>query len=256
MDKDICHVEGKKRVAMIILLFHNRWGGEDEGAIKNIGQSWREVNQRVLQTSPCTVALLVVNCGFREWSQAAMPKKVCLLFTGGPDDHKVLELGTRMAHHPAIRLAMVRFISHGEANDHRASYSLPASSPNLAMQKELDEVVIEEFKVKWNGTVEYIEMDARNITEEVLTVGKAKDYELIIVGKGQQHLAPTMLEKMKDYQADHAELGPIGDILSSSRDIMSSVLILQAKDSANSNGTTSQKIDREKSTTIGIESSV
>ncbi|KAI4349285.1 hypothetical protein L6164_009894 [Bauhinia variegata] len=248
MHEDICYVAEKKRVAMAILPFHKWGGGEDEDAMENIGQSWRQVNQRVLQTAPCSTALLVVNRGFREWSQAAVTKRVCLIFTGGPDDRKVLELGTRMAYHPTISLTVVRFVTNGD-------------STNLEIQQEqeLNEEDMADFKTQWNESVEYIEMDARDIIEEMLTIGKAKNYGLIIVGKGQQHLAPTMVEKMKDYQTDHAELGPIGDILSSSQGIMSSVLIVQDQDSANSNETTLHKIASEKSTitTItGIESSV
>lgn len=116
--EDICHVAEEKRVAMILLPFHMRWGGEEEEAIENIGQGWREVNQRVLQSAPCSVAVLVNRGVGRRYEQTAetnanfVGKRVCLIFIGGSDDRRVLELGSRMAEHPAIRLSVVRFTSH------------------------------------------------------------------------------------------------------------------------------------------------
>ena len=116
MHEDICHVAEKKGVAMIILPFHKRWRGEDEEAIENIGQGWGEVNQRVLQTAPCSVAVLVDRGG--TWFQLGAEtnvdatKRVCIVFIGGPHDRMTLDLGSRMAEHPAIRLSIVRFMSN------------------------------------------------------------------------------------------------------------------------------------------------
>lgn len=113
-----------------------------------------------------------------------------------------------------------------------------------------------ELKTKWHGLVEFIEKEAGNMIEEALAVGKAKEYELVIVGKGQQHLASTMVANLKDSQLEHAELGPIGNLLSSvGQGISSSVLVIQDHDLANS------KIAIDKRTVItdavtGTESSV
>src|ERR1044072_2272615 len=92
-------------------------------------------------------------------------------------------------------------------------------------EQELDEVAINKFKTKWLGSMEYIEKDTGNIAEEVLTIGKGKEYELIIVGKGQQLLDSTMMTNIRDSRPEHAELGPFGDLLTSSgQGIKSSVL--------------------------------
>lgn len=72
--------------------------------------------------------------------------------------------------------------------------------------------------------VECDEKVASNIMEEVLALGRSKDYDLIIVGKGQFSL--SLVADLVDRQ--HEELGPIGDILASStHDVVSSVLVIQ-----------------------------
>ncbi|WRX24165.1 hypothetical protein QQP08_016652 [Theobroma cacao] len=59
MHEDICHVAEDRRVAMIILPFHKLWRGVEEETMENFGNGWRGVNQRVLKTAPCSVAVLV-----------------------------------------------------------------------------------------------------------------------------------------------------------------------------------------------------
>lgn len=126
----------------------------------------------------------------------------------------------------------------------------------------LDEVAISEFKTKWLGAVEYIEKDTCNIAEEVVTIGKGKEYEFIIVGKGQQILESTMMLSIQDSRLEHAELGPVGDLLTSSgQGITSSVLVIQDHHLKNSNETTIRETASANSTVINttiseIESSV
>lgn len=76
---------------------------------------------------------------------------------------------------------------------------------------------------------EYIEKAASNIVEEVLGIGRSGDYDLIVVGKGR--FPSRMVAELAERQAEHAELGPIGDILASSgQGVMSSVLVIQQHD--------------------------
>ena len=107
---------GSKSVAMIILPFHKQWkrsNSDDE--VANLGHSWREVNKRMLKDAPCSVAL-VVERGFGGGSQktprptANVAQRVCVIFFGGPDDREALELGGRMAEHPAVQVTVIRFI--------------------------------------------------------------------------------------------------------------------------------------------------
>ncbi|KAF7804561.1 Cation/H(+) antiporter 20 [Senna tora] len=255
MHEDVCHIAEAKRVAMIILPFHKRWIDQGEEGIENIGEGWREVNQRVLQTAPCSVAILV-HRGFNRWSHqlaetntTVAAKRVCIISTGGPSDRKVLELGSRMAEHPTNRLTVVRFTEDGGLH-------------NLQIEKELDDVAITEFKTKWGGSVEFIEKDGSNMKEEVLAIGKAKEYELVIVGKGEHRLGSTMMANLDDPQLEHAELGPIGDLLSSvGQGMASSVLIIQNQYQENSNEATHKIMAKDKGAmatdaVTSIESSV
>lgn len=138
--EDICHVAKEKCVAMIVLPFHKRWRGEDEETVENIGQGWREVNQRVLQNAPCSVAVLVNRGVGRRYQQGAVTnvssgKRVCMIFIGGPDDRKALELGSRMAEHPAIRLSLVRFTSDREAKEEGQNCNSSTSANNWEEEK-------------------------------------------------------------------------------------------------------------------------
>lgn len=82
------------------------------------------------------------------------------------------------------------------------------------------------FQSKWNGMVECDEKVASNIMEEVLALGRSKEYELIIIEKGRFPL--SLVADLVDRQVEPDELGPIGDILASStHDVVSSVLVIQ-----------------------------
>lgn len=103
--------------------------------------------------------------------------------------------------------------------------------------------------------MEYIEKDASNLTEELLTIGKAKEYELVIAGKGQLLLESTMVANIKDYSPQHAELGYIGDLLTSSGNgIASSVIVIH--DETTVRETTRAKSTVNNDTISEIESSV
>lgn len=115
MHEDICHVAETKRVTMIILPFHKQWRGQGDDSMENLGHEWRRVNQRVLKNAPCSVAVLV-DRGFGSGSPTREPdntvaQRVCIIFFGGPDDREALELGGRMAEHPAVKVTVVGFVA-------------------------------------------------------------------------------------------------------------------------------------------------
>ncbi|CAK7356091.1 unnamed protein product [Dovyalis caffra] len=247
MHEDICQVAENKRVTMIILPFHKQWRGEGDESMENMGHGWRGVNQRVLKDAPCSVAVLV-DRGYGNGSQTPGPntnvaQKVCIIFFGGPDDREALDLGGRMAEHPAVKVTVVRFVKkEGRETNHvvlqlspskcsEQSYSFSTAAMNREEEKDLDETAIAEFRSKWEGTVEFTEKVASNIVEGVLAIGRGGDYDLIVVGKGR--FPSTMVAELAERQAEHAELGPIGDILASSgHGVMSSVLVIQQHDLA------------------------
>lgn len=122
MHEDICHVAEKKRAAMIILPFHKAWKWDGNEEIEmNLGNGWRGVNQKVLKNAPCAVAMLL-DGGFRvalkqSLEDKVLIKRVCILFLGGPDSRKALELGCLMAEHPAVRVTVVRFTMFTDLED-------------------------------------------------------------------------------------------------------------------------------------------
>ncbi|XP_028758243.1 cation/H(+) antiporter 20-like, partial [Neltuma alba] len=248
MHEDICHVAEQKRVTMIILPFHKQWrmemeeeeiGSESHEAWDNVGHGWRGVNQRVLKNSPCSVAVLV-DRGYGNGSAGTTPnvtQRVCILFFGGPDDREAIELGGRMAEHTAVNVTVVRFVdTNGLAGDgvvlrpspnkcSEKNYSFSTATMNREKEQGLDETTLEEFRRKWKTAV-YIEKAASNIVEEVFGIGRSGDYDLIVAGKGR--FPSSMVAKLAERQAEHAELGPIGDILASSgQGVGSSVLVIQ-----------------------------
>ncbi|RDX61131.1 Cation/H(+) antiporter 20, partial [Mucuna pruriens] len=240
MHEDICHVADQKRVTLIILPFHKLWRmavSEDNEThhrvLENVGHEWRVVNQRVLENAPCSVAVLV-DRGHGNLLQTRSPisieaQRVCIIFFGGPDDRQALELGKKMLEHPAVKVRVVRFVEKDGLNgDNDKSYT---AKMNLQKEKELDEKATETFRSKLNENemVEYIEKDSENIVEEVLAIGKSGDYDVIIVGKGG--IPSNMVSGLAERQVEHAELGPIGDVLTSSEhEVVSSVLVIQQHD--------------------------
>lgn len=92
-----------------------------------------------------------------------------------------------------------------------------------------------EFRSKWDdgsGRVEYIAKQVgNNIVEAVSAIGQEGGYDLMMVGKGR--FPSSIMAKLANHpRAQHAELGPIGDILVGSDGGMlvsssSSVLVIQ-----------------------------
>lgn len=220
MHQDILHVAEEKRVSIIILPFNRQCRTEGEETMENLGHDWIGVNQRVLSSANCSVALFV-DRGFggrperrAAPSSATISKRVCVLFAGGPDDRDALEFGRRLAH-PSVMVTVVKCIQVEGIDSLEQSH-----------EREVDEAAVAELK-RSNESVEYIEkVVAGNVAETVVSIGRSAEYDLVIVGKEQLH--PAMVAELAHQQLEHAELGPIGDALaSSSQGILSSILVIQ-----------------------------
>ncbi|TKY62261.1 Cation/H(+) antiporter 20 [Spatholobus suberectus] len=251
MHEDICHVAEEKRVTMIILPFHKQWrievgeDNENHQVLENLGHEWRLVNQKVLRNAPCSVAVLMDH-GYGNLPHTPSPnttvvQRVCIIFFGGPDDREALELGNKMLEHPSAKVCVVRFVEKDKLNGNNTvlsfspdknsdkCYSFATAKMNRQKEKELDEKVMEKFQSQLNEMVEYIEKVSDNIVEEVLVIGKSGDYDLIIVGKGRY--PSNSVARLAERQVEHTELGPIGDILTSSEhEVVSSILVIQQHD--------------------------
>ncbi|OMO97143.1 Cation/H+ exchanger [Corchorus olitorius] len=216
MHEDICHVAEERRVAMIILPFHKQKRGVgQEAAMENFGYGWRGVNQRVLRNAPCSVAVLVDRGYGRVSEQVAesatvLRKRVGVLFIGGPDDREALELGGLMVEHQSVHVTLLRFLQ----ND--------GNQP----EKELDEFAVADFLRRWEGSIKYEEKAVSNFAEAALAIGQSREYELLIIGKGQ---LPSLSSESADNYMEHTELGHIGDVLASDREMLPSTLVIQQK---------------------------
>lgn len=92
---------------------------------------------------------------------------------------------------------------------------------------------MEKFRRKTEGQVIFEEKAASNVEESVVEIGRCKNYELVVVGRGR--FPSAMVADLAERSAEHAELGPIGDILSSTgHRMVSSVLVVQQHDAVHS----------------------
>ncbi|KAF6987451.1 hypothetical protein CFC21_005099 [Triticum aestivum] len=252
MHDDVAAVAEDKRVSLIVLPFHKRQhaghghghGGGDE--VENLGPEWRAVNRRILREAPCSVAVLVDRSfgGGEQVSSEQVAHGVCVLFFGGPDDREALELAGRMAEHPGVQLTVVRFLDgkagseeHAEvtlrptdARNAEKSYTFSTAVVNGHKEKELDEAAMAEFRQRMGDAVRFEErVVAGNVIEEVVAIGKSREYGLVVAGRGR--LPSAMVAELAVRPAEHPELGPIGDTLASAgHGVASSVLVVQQHD--------------------------
>ncbi|XP_040379867.1 cation/H(+) antiporter 20 [Oryza brachyantha] len=246
MHDDVAAVAEDKRVSLIVLPFHKRhpgYGGED------LGPEWRAVNRRILREAPCSVAVLV-DRGFgggEQVSSEQVAHGVCVVFFGGPDDREALELAERMAEHPGVQVTVMRFVDGKAGSEEHAEVTLQPSNTKNAdksytfstaivdthKEKELDEAAVAEFRQRMGPMVRYEErVVAGNVVEEVVSIGKSREYGLVVVGKGR--LPSAMVAELAVRAAEHPELGPIGDALASAgQGVTSSVLVVQQHDMSN-----------------------
>ncbi|KAG2325783.1 hypothetical protein Bca4012_040275 [Brassica carinata] len=285
MHEDICHMAETKRVTMIILPFHKRWNvdhghdhhrhqdGGDGNVPENVGHGWRLVNQRVLKNAPCSVAVLVdrglgsIEAQSSSVDESNVVERVCVIFFGGPDDREALELAGRMAEHPAVKVTVIRFLVRETLRSNAVTlrpapskckeknYAFVTTNVDPEKEKELDEGALEDFKNKWREMVEYKEKEPNNIIEETLSIGQSQDFDLIVVGRGR--LPSAEVAALAERQAEHPELGPIGDVLASSiTHIIPSLLVVQQHNKAHVEEMTVSKIVNESSLSISGDTNV
>eukprot|EP01018_Ginkgo_biloba_P021217 Gb_33373 [translate_table: standard] len=252
MHEDICHIADQKQAAMIILPFHKHQ--RVDGVLESVNLGFRTVNHKVLRHAPCSVGILV-DRGLGGQSQLApsnVSHHVAVLFFGGPDDREALVFARRMAEHPGIKLTIIHFLPGIEFNDTAINLTpLPAydhekdpdvykfSTAEMDREKErlLDEKALADLNRK-NDTsctddqaesIVYEERVINNTVDSVVSIGKTNKFNLILVGRGR--FPSPLVADLADRSAECPELGPIGDVLASSRaSINASVLVIQQHD--------------------------
>lgn len=230
MDEDICNVAKDNRAAFIILPFYRQQ--TPDGEMEDINPSIRTVNENVLAHAPCSVAVLIDR---RMPDNMEFPRRVAVLFFGGPDDREALAYGWRMSEHQHISLRVVRLVpsQHLMQNDPMdflgpvpGIVSVPIDSEK---EKMLDDDYITKFRNNTadSNSVLYQEL-VLNDEEETIRAIKSMDtdHDLFIVGRGRGMSSP-LTAGLADW-CDCPELGPIGDLFATSEfSSPFSVLVMQ-----------------------------
>ncbi|XP_024634499.1 cation/H(+) antiporter 15 [Medicago truncatula] len=229
--EDIYNSANEKRTSMIILPFHKHLSSL--GALETTSVAYKDINQNVMQTSPCSVGIFVDrNLG----SITKMNFRICMIFIGGPDDHEALAVAWRMVGHPGTRLSLVRMLLFDEAAEvniisHYEVQGILSVVMDNEKQKDLDEEYVNSFRLKAvnnNDSISYSEVDVHS-SEDIPTILNDLDkfgYDLYIVGQGH-HRNVRAFSSLLEW-CDCPELGVIGDMLASNNfSSGSSVLVVQ-----------------------------
>ena len=112
--EDICQSAERKSVGMVILPFHKHV--RLDRTWETTRNDYRWINKKVMDESPCSVAILVDRGlgGTTRVASSDFSLAITVLFFGGNDDREALAFAVRMAEHPGITLTVVRFIPSEE----------------------------------------------------------------------------------------------------------------------------------------------
>ncbi|KAE8665545.1 hypothetical protein F3Y22_tig00112609pilonHSYRG00083 [Hibiscus syriacus] len=230
MHVDICSLAEDKCVNLILLPFHKEVKADGHMGASN--SSYANVNNNVLMSTPCSVAMLV-DRGIsskvfesHDKSSGNYTCRIAMLFVGGPDDREALAYACRMAGHPTVNLTVARFFPGEDTTD-------PTLQSNTSIKREklTDYEYIEELKVKAmeNSVIRYAEMTVHNGEETIAGIRALGDnvFDLYVVGRRQGEAKSPITEGLSDW-GTCPELGALGDTLVSSNFALNaSVLVVQ-----------------------------
>nr|DAD29706.1 TPA_asm: hypothetical protein HUJ06_031174 [Nelumbo nucifera] len=236
MHQDICNIAQDVSASFIILPFHKSQkvdGRMDEGHA-----NFRNVNRKVLRHAPCSVGILVdrgLGLINKVKSHSYVSLNAAVIFIGGRDDREALAYAGRVSRHPGVTLTVIRFVHDTNADNSSilaGGIHIAGSLKQVEEEMRIDDECFAQFYDMHvaAGKVGYAEKYVANSAETVSSLrGMEGQYALFIVGRGGPGgRANTILTAgMNDWE-ECPELGPIGDILSSSDfSIMASVLVIQ-----------------------------
>lgn len=228
MHEDICSYAENKRVALLIIPFHQQQ--KINGSMEEDNPAIRGVNLNVLGEATCSVGIFLD----RGLGLHIAPR-IAVLFFGGPDDREALTYAWRMAGCRGSCVTVIRFLK-GEDATELELLDIPRKKNGILTiltyeecQKQLDDQLIYRFQEHSNNdkTIAYFELFSNNGDE---TVGLIKtmnpDYDLFIVGKGDNVLS-SFMNGLNDW-TECPELGPVGNLLVMSESTANaSVLVLK-----------------------------
>lgn len=227
MHEDICNLAEEKRVSTIIIPFHKQQ--TVDGEMQETNPALRMVNHNLLQSSPCSVGILVdrgLN-GSSRLTASQASHQVAVLFFGGPDDREALSYGWRMSRHPRVHLTVMHFISGKGVTQSEFDDEL-LDNQRSTISNKLDEECINEIKMlaTCDVSINYIEKIVNNGEQTVAAIRETNNgNDLFIVGRGQGDSSP-LTEGLTDW-SECPELGAIGDLLASSDfETSASVLVM------------------------------
>ncbi len=133
MHEDICTAAADKRVVIIILPFHKNQ--RLDGTFETTTPGFRNVNHKVLQHAPCSVAILVDRGlgGSSQLASSSVDHSVVVLFFGGADDREALAYGRRMAEHPGVKLHVIHFILPSTIDSYQTASSSTTAHDHIGI---------------------------------------------------------------------------------------------------------------------------
>ncbi|CAF2247521.1 unnamed protein product [Brassica napus] len=238
--EDICRSAERKSVGMVILPFHKHV--RLDRTWETTRNDYRWINKKVMDESPCSVAILVDRGlgGTTRVASSDFSLAITVLFFGGNDDREALAFAVRMAEHPGITLTVVRFIPSEEfkpdnvkleiTEDQAGSCSGETRLTDIEAITELKAKIKEQESSRSDSDTEsQIVYEERIVKCQEGVCEAIKEYSrsnLFLVGKSPDGSVASGLDVLR---SDTPELGPVGNLLTSSESVstVASVLVVQ-----------------------------
>ncbi|CAA7025628.1 unnamed protein product [Microthlaspi erraticum] len=219
MHEDICTLALDQITSMIIVPSGRRWA--IDGMFESDDDAIRRLNHSLLESSPCSIGILIDRGQFSRRSNILVGKKksiinVGVIFIGGKDDREALSLVKRMIHNTRVCVTVIRFVFNNEIEPENWEYIL-------------DNEGLKEFKFSQETcNVGYMERTVTNSAEVASTVRSlAEEYDFLVVGRDQGMASPDFSGMME--WVELPELGVIGDLLAA-KELSSQVSVLVVQD--------------------------
>ncbi|CAL9226612.1 unnamed protein product [Arabidopsis halleri] len=236
--EDICQSAERKKTAMVILPFHKHV--RLDRTWETTRNDYRWINKKVMEESPCSVAILVDRGlgGTTRVASSDFSLAITVLFFGGNDDREALAFAVRMAEHPGITLTVVRFIPSEEFKPENVKVEIIEDQVGSGETRLIDIEAITELKAKIKeqessrsnsdseSLIVYEEKIVQCYEEVIEVINEYSRSNLFLVGKSPEGLVASGVNLVR---SDTPELGPIGNLLTASESIstVASVLVVQ-----------------------------
>ncbi|KAL5974755.1 hypothetical protein ACLOJK_031426 [Asimina triloba] len=218
--KDVCSIALQRKVSLILVPFHKQ--ESLGGGLNSVDPVLQVMNPNIVRESPCSVGIVVDRSSFRGRFVCAVmvnsgPYNVGLFFLGGPDDREALAYAAHMGDQPRVSLTVWRLMSRDSVGEN-------------SRERRADDEMVASFRGRHagNARVQYKELLLADCEELLNVLRTVEDvYDLVMVGR---HPAMNLvLVEGLSLWSENPELGPLGDLCSSSDFFggTASVLVMQ-----------------------------